>query len=507
MSGDDDDPFAVFGDDDDESDDEAAVGETAAEAQQLMAKANQRLKQDDGVPLPSSRTRTEEEAADAIDVSKFDRVELDWDPPLYLGPVFCAALHEYGGGRAFVAERDLQPGTLIVVEKPSIEWPPDQVGKELGLVSVRHILNHTEAQKLVHNLEDFHPTKEGVDALKAEEDVQVREMIESFEQSLSDTLPATVELAKSKGFSNRDGTLLAARDIVRLLLALRYNGFESGVYLHLAMLNHDCYPNSVKFAPTDDFSEVRTTRFVKAGEALTISYLPRITSHASRRHHLWDQHRFDIGPRVSEEYGDMEKVGGLLPVSSRDERDESLATFRIEAVTIELEDHFQEATISAAQSPTVDNPVWEEVKALEVSSLELYREAKEQIGNEEHLLLIPCLRLHLDVCDLLQIGKSLTPNQHVLLLLRVVASATKFIALQTHLFGKDHFDLAKSYNELSQALAELLSRAPKKLVGLGLHGSVAACSAAEFRARKEFERIRDLYPRDVEEQVARGPLI
>lgn len=92
------------------------------------------------------------------------------------------------------------------------------------------------------------------------------------------------------------------------MLTLRYNGFDSGLYLRFdfAMFNHDEDPNCVKFRPTPEmestsseryYSEAQTTRTVKKGEALTLHYLenPREVSHATRRKILWDQHRFDIG--------------------------------------------------------------------------------------------------------------------------------------------------------------------------------------------------------------------
>jgi len=45
------------------------------------------------------------------------------------------------------------------------------------------------------------------------------------------------------------------------------------------------------------YSEARTTRYIRKGEALTLHYLenPREVSHSSRRRLLWNQHRFDIG--------------------------------------------------------------------------------------------------------------------------------------------------------------------------------------------------------------------
>jgi len=494
----DDDPFSVFGDDEDEDE-----PETSLQAQQLKEAANQLMLEQRTSAQKIEDATDDDGVKNITDLSTLTKpLSFSWDAPLYLGPLICVSLMECGGGRGYVATRDLQPGTLVIVEQPIVEWSEEQIGKELGLVSVLHILELDLAQKIVHDLEDFHPSKEDVNEFK-QGDKQVREMIENLERRLSDELPTFVELAQIRGLSNRNGTPLNARDLVRILLSLRYNGFESGVYLYLAMLNHDSYPNCVKFSATKSYSEVRTTRSVRAGEPLTISYLPTIMCHASRRHHLWEQHLFDISGAVPKNFEAVENVGGSIPASTLELKDDTVITFRIENATAELSSHFRDAAAMVALDNRQESPVWEEAKALEVASLELYEEAKEQLQNDRHILLIPCLRLHLDVCDLIQIGKVLNANQHVMLLLRVVTSSLKLIELQAILYSKDHFDLAQTYNELSQAVSELLLISPKQIIGLGLEGmkSPTACSSAAYKAKREFERIRELYPHNAEQHI------
>ena len=106
-----------------------------------------------------------------------------------------------------------------------------------------------------------------------DEDVQIGPMIALLEEQW-DWSNLLVECGPT--LLNHDGSpLLKQHDLIRILLALRYNGFESGLYLHLAMLNHDTYcPNSVKFADISNkqYSEVRTNQWVQPGQALTISY-------------------------------------------------------------------------------------------------------------------------------------------------------------------------------------------------------------------------------------------
>jgi hypothetical protein len=495
-----DDPFAVFGDDDDDEEEvEEAPQELSWSAKKLMEQANARMAQqkeatDTSVPQNSA---VEKDAAETLTLKT---LELWPDhPPLYLGPMHLVASLPFGGGRGFVATRNLAPGTLILVEEPVTEWSDEQIGKALDLVSVLQLLTHPEALSIIHDMEDFHPTKQNVDEESGDK-VQVQDMMQMLcsQHEDDDRLDAFIQLAKERNLSCRDGSELTARDILRLLLALRYNGLETGIYRHVAMLNHDCHPNCVKFRPTAGYSEVRTTRHVSMGESLTISYLPRIVSHATRRNHLWDQHRFDIGLSSLGEWRFMEFIGNSLPPSSIQNRDETSVTFGIENATSQLEENCSDVEAAIQADDSQANPAWDEFKAMEVASLELYTEAKNRLRNEHHILLIPCLRLHLDVCELVQ--RNLIRGQRILLLTRLVSSATWLLDLQERLLGRDHFDLARTHLEFAQAMEELLSKAPKQVVQLGLPGlsTFEACSTAEHKSRQEHERIRLLYPHDAD---------
>jgi len=502
----DDDPFAVFGEE--ESDGEAPAMPSWA-SQKLVEQANQRMtqnkekttQQDDG----AAQQALKYDPAIAPETLTLDNLELWPDsPPLYLGPIRLVSSLPFGGGRGFVATRNLAPGTLVLVEEPVMEWSDAQIGKALDLVSVRQLLNHEGAQSILQDMEDFHPTKEAVDEGTGD-DAQIQEMMQSLLAQYDDDerLGKFVELAQERNLKCRNGSQLTSRDIVRLLLALRYNGLESGVYRHVAMLNHDCHPNCVKFMPTSGYSEVRTTQSVCMGESLTISYLPRIVSHATRRRLLWEQHRFDIGVENLGEWRFMEFIGNSLPPSSIHQVDETSVTYSIEAATSQLEDHCREAEAMVALDGSAANPVWNDVKALEVASLELYTETRNRLRNDNHLLLIPCLRLHLDTCDLVQRDPDLTKSQRILLLCRLVLSARSLLQLQERLFGTDHFDLASTHLEFAQAMEEFLATAPKQVVQLEITGlsTFEACSAAEHQSRKEHERIKSLYPHDAQDLI------
>jgi hypothetical protein len=198
----------------------------------------------------------------------------------------------------------------------------------------------------------------------------------------------------------------------------------------------------------------------------------------------------------------MELIGTNFPPSTLNRWDENAVTIRIETATSQLEDHYQE-TAHAIKGAAPGDPVWDEVKALEVTSHELCIESVNQLRNDRHVLLIPCLRLHLDVCDLVQQDSSLTSPQHVLSLCRLVESALRLRDLQIAHHGPDHFDLAQTNLELAQALEELLSRAPKQLQKLGIPGmgTFAKCASAESATRAEYHRIRALYPHDADDYI------
>ena len=497
----DDDPFAVFGDEDEEE-----ISSWAA--QKLVEQANQRMAKNKEKPVHEERTKQDVESQSNDPTPSgvlLDTLELWPDsPPLYLGFIQLVASLPFGGGRGFVAARDLPPGTLVMVEAPVMEWSDAQIGKALDLVSVQQIFQHDHAQSIIRDMEDFHPTKEAVDGESGNR-VQIQEMMQTllaqYEEDVR--LDDFVHHAKERNLTCRNGTDVTANDIIRMLLALRYNGLESGVYRHVAMLNHDCHPNCVKFMPTGGYSEVRTTRNVVMGESLTISYLPRIVSHATRRRLLWDQHRFDIGVERLGKWRSMEFIRSSFPPSSLKELDETSITFSIEEATSQLEDHCREAEAVVALNNSAANSVWNEIKALEVASLELCTESRNGLWNDNHLLLIPCLRLHLDTCDLVQRDPSLIKSQRILLLCRLVSSAQSLLQLQEQLLGTDHFDLARTHLEFAQAMEELLNSAPKQVVQLGLPrlATFEACSGAEHQSRKEHERIRSLYPYDAQDLV------
>jgi len=369
---------------------------------------------------------------------------------------------------------------------------------------VIQILESVQSEDILNTLEHFYPTKasvDGKDRRNNNDPEQVSNMLESLksDDSLRFHLEHMLEIVQSRNITNSDGSALTSSDCFRLILALQYNGLQSGLYPHGAMLNHSDQPNCVKFFPSQDrrYSEVRTTRMVTIGEPLTISYVPQILSHASRRHYLWNQHRFDIGADVKPSLRQMELIHSRLPQSSIERPDENCITCRIEKAVSELRDLLEEFNAANASDMSQADPI----KALEQTSMELCQQAADELQNDCHILRIPCLELHLDSADLAQRRiPTLSSSQRLLLLSRMTVTAIELLKLKGLLLGEDHFDLARHNLDLATAIEEILSRSPKHLIQLGMNGyeNAAAWNSLANQARREYNRIKSLYPYDAD---------
>jgi SET domain len=506
MASSEDDPFGTFGgsSDDEEGDHEVQETEENRIARSLVNLAKVRTVDDASRQQPTAASEAVAAEVPLKTTPEWDELVLPWSPPLYIGPIKIASSLPFGGGRGCVAERTLPPGTLVMVEEPLASWSVED--NRLDLYALQSLFERENASQIVHDLEHFHPTKRAVDGLEPSDPEQVDKMMIFLRAQNSDdpALPQIIETARARNLTSADGSAITEVDVLRLLLALRYNGLESGIFRYAAMLNHADQPNCVKFLPTQDqtYSEVRTTRAVAQGEALTISYVPRIMSHASRRKHLWEQHRFDIGAELPASIRQMELIGNRLPPSALNKWDEDSTTHRIEMALAELDAMYKDASVVLEDTGS-STDISEQAKALEQASLELCTEAEYQLQNENHLLLLPCRRLHMDSCDLVQRDHSLSLTDRTKLLGRLVVTAHRLLQLQKLLLGPDHFDIARTDLDLAQAIDELLSRSPKLLLALQLEGltCISVWSCLEYKVRKDYERIKAIYPRDVDDYI------
>jgi hypothetical protein len=307
-----DDPFACFGDpssspssssDDDDCDDDHHDDDAMDRARRLVERYNDAAAAAAAHGAPDNRrslTATTKHgndlaAADQLPSSPLDQAErtshLPWPshPPLYLGPgvILTSSLEdEAGGGRGYVASIDLPPGTLILVEEPLVDgWSESQLGRKLGLESIRHILEGDDANVVVGCMEELHPRRARVDDVMrrrrrrsrsrsrddavAVDDDEDREVSSKDEKGAAAAVASTTALdeaqissmmsemesdderhhvagarsliayAMRRSVTNSDGSPLDAIDVNRMLLTMRYNGFDSGLYLHFSMFNHD----------------------------------------------------------------------------------------------------------------------------------------------------------------------------------------------------------------------------------------------------------------------------
>ncbi|KAL9186918.1 hypothetical protein ACHAXT_010638 [Thalassiosira profunda] len=576
------DPFACFGGDDSDSD--SGVDDTV---QNGIADGDDSQSADDAAALdrarhlveafnankdsvaPNKETSSSGVRTDAAFRSSYEdqrkrTAALPWPdrPPLYLGPMALSDTLSEGGGRGWVATQELPPGTCILIEEPLVKgWSDEQMGKRLGLESVRYLLGMENASSIVKCMEELHPKRRKVeDVLKVSgeessaksdapidplDTIQIIDMMADMNRDASHVqqVEALLKDAKERNVTNSDGSPLEDRDINRLLLAMRYNGFDSGLYMHFAMFNHSEDNTCIKFRPHGEkstsgyYSEARTTRHVKKGEALTLHYIenPREVSHATRRKVLWDQHRFDIGDEdaykhfldsTSDKTGmlfndnvrgnhiyESELVNGKFPPSSREgsvgvddsEGSDLPATSNIENSLDDLEEMIVElkAIFMAQTEGTIDDSAFGRAAALELTVCELITASETALGNNRHILLSRCRQLHLDAVELLlaHCSSKLTDRQSVELMARFLPSCQQLLESQQRRLGNDHPDVARTCGDLSQGIQALLSHSPKRLLSLKLEGmkSLAECSMMESSMRQEKARIEALYPKDAVE--------
>ena len=546
-----DDPFACFGDEDD-SDASADQGVAADDddsdkhrgvAQKLINLSNSNMNSQVEIENDNSISMNNMFQSSYQD-QKQRTAHLPWPdyPPLYLGPMHLNKSLSEGGGRGYVASHDLPPGTCVLIEKPLVDgWSDEQMGKRLGLESIRYLLQLKNAQDIVDSLQELHPRREKVESVfqsleangpvQTLDRIQIVDMMAMLEKDAAfrEEQRSLVFLAKEHNICNPDGTFLTARDINRLLLTLRYNGFESGLYLHFSMFNHNEDPNCIKFRPgkeasptiTCNYSEARTTRAVKKGEALTLHYFenPREVSHATRRRIIWDQHQFDIGDENTfraylnspRNIYESELVGGKFPDSSTQESssdEEPPITVNIEKSLDDLEDMFLEIQQAFKSEPSGEDKssYFDRAAALELALGELIIASQSALGNNYHILLERCRRMHLDVIELLlsNCSDTLTNKQSIELMVRFLQSVQPLLEALRKRCGNDHPDVARASFDFAMGIQTLLSRSPKRLLSLKLPEltSMEQCSKMEHFYRSEKTRIEQLYPRDVADIIA-----
>lgn len=556
-----DDPFACFGDSDGESECDEPQAQNDADFEKreiLLEQANKRITLNNNNTNNNSTLESSHVSATGLvsNQSPLDEtsenhklpelpssVEVPFSPALYMGPMRVVKSDDIGGNRGYIATEDLQPGTLLLVENPIFEWSDEQIGSELGLVSIQAIFRHEKCNNIINDIRGLYPTKDQVDdiircaksgknasasLLSQDDKIQIKDMFEVLEMIHSgEPMERTLDIAKMNGFQEVDEI-----DVYRMLLAMRYNGFGSGIYLHFAMFNHDNDANCIKFVPektqasSDHWSEVRTTKFVKRGDPLTLDYLnPREQSHATRRWHLWDQHRFDIGELSCNDNAteksnlkEMDLVNKQSPKSCRNTLDRSANTYHVECALKELEEQQREIKIAWSLMKYLKEEgedvlkLFEHSKAMGEATLEAIGATEKKLNNDCHLLLIRCRRLYLDVAETtLEMGGRLShhfssssfgPIGGYRIMTNFVITCHKLLPLQIKYLGSEHPDIATTNSDLANMINSMISHCPRELYNSHeCYSSFGKCQLMEAKYLKEFRRLQAMYPKDAGEKV------
>jgi hypothetical protein len=181
-----------------------------------------------------------------------------------------------GGNRSVICNYDVPTGTLIVLEWPILTWKQFGMEDNASLLEmVSQILENSEATTIA---KDLHPIEiNQVDSVE----------VEKLKKEVDDSI--ILSMASTYGVSGDE--------IYRLLLVLKHNAFESGLYHKLCMINHSCVPNCIKFEPrtgSRGASEVWSVKPINKGEEITISYLSQFeTTTPSIQQYLLEQHHFN----------------------------------------------------------------------------------------------------------------------------------------------------------------------------------------------------------------------
>lgn len=170
------------------------------------------------------------------------------------------------GGRGFIASSDITPGTVLCREEPFIRLKAIKLEEMLI-----ELFNRSDLSLILGPLGLLHPIS--LDHLEKKE-------LESFRKE-QDEMVSNVW----KNINDKNQRLVDRDAILRLGLALRFNGFSSGIYLHLSIFNHQCKANCIKFAPEmgKTYSEVVAIEHIKKGTELTINYLTPFEQSTERR--------------------------------------------------------------------------------------------------------------------------------------------------------------------------------------------------------------------------------
>jgi hypothetical protein len=470
---DEEDPFALFGedDDDDNNDNDELSSTTATE------------------PMVSSRPfLTRQQHCDEFEEITFvpQRIFLhdaellpsisSWPYPLYRNESYWEIVTTQPYGRAVRATQAIKAGTLLLMEKPlwdlstttttTTTSPPQdtmQSPTDILYQGVQWLLDQQyNNPPLQQYIEHLHPTLKQVERV-----INNNSTSDTLTQTERDQIADPMEqLQHDTQLQQMGATLDDNITLRRYYLLLQYNLLRTGLYLYVALWNHQHQaPNCIKLG-----NQIWTCRSVEQNEMLTIDYVPEISSR--RAAIVWEHHKFRE-PQVP--------LPAWIPP--------------YEAVLQEFQEQYQ-LLIAEQHQATHQHMEW--AMALEQAMLELLTDDKESsLGDDAYSFLwIPCRVLYLQVGQYLLSSATttstasssfhLTNKGRIALLERLLQQTQVLLRQQQHYYGPDHLYLATTYDELAQLCHYLVQQDPSTY-----HAKV---SAMENVYRKQHERIRLLYP-------------
>lgn len=193
-----------------------------------------------------------------------------------------------GGSRGVFTTRDVAPGAVLLQEAPFFSLPAGDGGDDtsrhaqLATALVRAGRWHCPMLAQLHPVQLQHLSPEQ----RAEAEAQHAGLV-----------PALMTEAMAPPGCTPEEAL-------RLVLAVQFNAFDSGMYLALAMVNHGCRPNAAKFAPRAEGggSEIVAVEAISAGAELTIHYGTVVErAYCSRQRAFRAQHYASLPPSPFDE--------------------------------------------------------------------------------------------------------------------------------------------------------------------------------------------------------------
>ncbi|TMW60883.1 hypothetical protein Poli38472_000925 [Pythium oligandrum] len=386
--------------------------------------------------------------------------------PEFVGPIQLVDNCEHiGGSRGYVAAEDLEPGTLILVEKVYVPWPKaiDQTDPTFFIATMENILKRDDYKTIVIHLGHLHPQR-------------LSDLPTDLLEAGREKYGSQLEQLRAR-FPNLDVT---HEQMLQNVFGMQCNAFDSGVFLFNAIFNHDCNPNCVKFTPEESdpgVSEVRVAKQIKKGEPLTISYLyPREQSRNRRQRNLREQFGFVCTCELCRR-GDSVLPRPPLPPDADTSSGELVVDIEeVEKVVASAEDLLKVGSHGA--------------QVLSIA-LEALSDALEIVAHD-HVVLIRIHKLVADCCDaILRAQPGQDVREYAILFLR---SSYELLELQKMYLNNEHIDLARTLNDVSQGIQLLLSLDPKVLLEeFSEWKDFRQASFVENQYRQDYRRIKKLY--------------